>query len=76
MDKEEDIEDVKVWDIDREKAYMSPKRISLVTGYILDHFNQKTYRNERSYSYNVLTNVSEVADAKKREQVQEVNQWF
>lgn len=76
MDKEEDIEDVKVWDIDREKAYMSPKRISLVTGYILDHFNQKTYWNERSYSYNVLTNVSEVADAKKREQVQEVNQWF
>ena len=76
MDKEEDIEDVKVWDIDREKAYMSPKRISLGTGYILDHFNQKTYRNERSYSYNVLTNVSEVADAKKREQVQEVNQWF
>ena len=74
MDKEEDIEDVKVWDIDREKAYMSPKRISLVTEYILDHFNQKTYRNERSYSYNVLTNVSEVAEAKKREQVQEVKQ--
>ena len=35
MDKEEDIEDVKVWDIDREKAYMSPKRIALVTSYIL-----------------------------------------
>lgn len=74
MDKEEDIEDVKVWDIDREKAYMSPKRIALVTKYILDHFNQKTYRNERTYSYNVLTNVSEVADAKKREQVQEIKQ--
>ena len=76
MDKEEDIEDVKVWDIDREKAYMSPKRISLVTEYILDHFDQKTYRKafERTYSYNVLTNVSEVADAKKREQVQEIKQ--
>ena len=74
MDKEEDIEDVKVWDIDREKAYMSPKRISLVTQYILDHFNQKTYHNERTYSYNVLTNVSEVADAKRREQVQEIKQ--
>ena len=74
MDKEEDIEDVKVWDIDREKAYMSPKRIALVTSYILEHFNQKTYRNERSYSYSVLTNVSEVADAKKREQVQEIKQ--
>lgn len=76
MDKEEDIEDVKVWDIDREKAYVSPKRISLVTEYILDHFDQKTYRKafERTYSYNVLTNVSEVADVKKREQVQEIKQ--
>ena len=73
MDKEEDIEDVKVWDIDREKAYMSPKRISLVTSYILDHFNQKTYRKEfeRTYSYNVLTNVSELAADKSRSRIQE-----
>ncbi len=74
MDKEEDIEDVKVWDIDREQAYMAKKRISLVTEYILDHFNQKTYRNERSYSYNVLTNIAEVASDKKRNQVQEIKQ--
>ncbi len=74
MDKEEDIEDVKVWDIDREKAYMSPKRITLVTEYILDHFNQKTYRNERTYSYNVLTNVSELAETKRRGQVEERKQ--
>ncbi len=74
MDKEEDIEDVKVWDIDREAAYLAPERISLVTSYILEHFNQKTYRNERTYSYNVLTNIFKVVDAKKREQVQEVKQ--
>ena len=74
MDKEEDIEDVKVWDIDREQAYMAKKRISLVTEYILDHFNQKTYRNERTYSYNVLTNIAEVASDKKRNLVQEVKQ--
>lgn len=72
MDKEEDIEDVKVWDIDREKAYMSPKRITKVTEYILDHFNQKTYRNEHTYSYNVLTNISEVAETKQRKQVEEI----
>ncbi|SFX82992.1 type I restriction endonuclease subunit R [Ruminococcus sp. XPD3002] len=72
MDKEEDIEDVKVWDIDRESAYMSPKRITKVTEYILDHFNQKTYRNERTYSYNVLTNISEVAADKRRSQVKEI----
>ena len=73
MDKEEDIEDVKVWDIDREKAYMAPKRISLVTEYILDRFNQKTYRKEfeRTYSYNVLTNVSELAADKSRTHIQE-----
>ena len=65
MDKEEDIEDVKVWDIDRERAYMNDKRITMVTEYILDHFDQKTYRKafERTYSYNVLTNVSEVAES-------------
>lgn len=74
MDKEEDIEDVKVWDIDREAAYLAPERISLVTSYILEHFNQKTYHNERTYSYNVLTNVTEVAESKNREQVQEVKQ--
>ncbi|MDE6035211.1 MAG: type I restriction endonuclease subunit R [Ruminococcus sp.] len=72
MDKEEDIEDVRVWDIDRESAYLAPERISLVTRYILDHFNQKTYRNERTYNYNVLTNVSEIAESQKREQVKEI----
>ncbi|MCR5600660.1 MAG: hypothetical protein K6G33_07970 [Ruminococcus sp.] len=51
---------------------MSPKRIALVTEYILNHFNQKTYRNERTYSYNVLTNISEVAADKRRSQVQEI----
>ncbi|WP_367270493.1 hypothetical protein [Ruminococcus sp.] len=61
-----------MWDIDRESAYMSPKRIALVTEYILNHFNQKTYRNERTYSYNVLTNISEVAADKRRSQVQEI----
>lgn len=74
MEKEEDIEDVKVWDIDRERAYMSPKRIALVTKYILDHFDQKTYQKayERTYSYNVLTNVSEVAETNNRKSVQEI----
>lgn len=76
MDKEEDIEDVKVWDIDRERAYMHPDRIALVTSYILEHFDQKTYRRafERTYSYQVLTNVAEVAESKRRERVEEKKQ--
>ena len=39
-----DIDDKEVWDINREKAFLAPERIRLVTGYILTHFDQKTYR--------------------------------
>ena len=72
MDKNDDIPDDQVWDIDREKAYMAPERIELVTRYILDHFNQKTYRGEKTYAYNVLMNVSEVASAKDKSAVEEI----
>lgn len=64
MDVEPDIGDKDVWDIDREKAFMAPERIELVTKYILEHFDQKTYRGDKSYAFNVLTNISEVASAK------------
>ncbi|MEA4965372.1 MAG: type I restriction endonuclease subunit R [Oscillospiraceae bacterium] len=63
MDAEPDLEDEQVWDIDREKAMMAPKRISLVTKYILDHFDQKTYRGDRTYLFHSLTNIAEVASA-------------
>lgn len=72
MDSEPDIDDKQVADIDREKAFLAPKRISLVTDYILTHFNQKTYRNEKSYSYNSLINIAEVASSKNK--VEEVKQ--
>lgn len=64
MEKDDDIDDKEVWDIDREKAYLSPKRISDIVKYILDHFDQKTKRNERAYQFRHLVNVSEVAAAK------------
>lgn len=63
MDKEEDIEDEQVWDINRKKAYEKSERISLVTKYILDHFDQKTYRGDKTYIFNQLTNIKEVASA-------------
>lgn len=63
MDKEDDITDEQVWDIDREKTYMAPERIALVTKYILDHFDQKTYRGNKTYAFNKLMNISEVAKA-------------
>ena len=52
---------------------MAPKRIALVTKYILEHFDQKTYRGDKSYEFNLLTNVAEVASA-KRGVVEEIKQ--
>ncbi|MBR6916635.1 MAG: type I restriction endonuclease subunit R, partial [Clostridia bacterium] len=65
MDTDQEIDDKNVWDIDREKAFMAPERIRLVTGYILDHFDQKTYRGNQSYMFSKLTNISEVASAER-----------
>lgn len=64
MDVEPDIDDKKVQDIDREKAFMAPQRIKLVTRYILEHFDQKTYRGDKTYQFNILTNIAEVASGK------------
>ena len=64
MDVEPDIDDKSVWDIDREKAFMAPQRIELVTRYILEHFDQKTYRGDKTYQFNALSNIAEVASGK------------
>lgn len=72
MDMEEDIDDKEVWDINREKAYLAPERIRLVTEYILTHFDQKTYRGNKTYTYNVLQNIAEVASASGRDAIEEV----
>ena len=73
MDVEEEITDEMVWDINREKVMMAPERIRIVTQYILEHFDQKTYRGDKTYIYNALTNISEVASA-KRDEVEEIKQ--
>lgn len=65
MDIDADIDDEEVWDIDRKKAFEAPERIALVTKYILEHFDQKTYRGDRAYVYNKLINISEVASNKE-----------
>ncbi len=65
MDMDDNITDEEVWDINREKAMMAPKRIELVTQYILDHFDQKTYRGDKTYVFNSLTNIAEVASAER-----------
>lgn len=72
MDMDEDIDDKEVWDINREKAYLAPERIRLVAEYILTHFDQKTYRGDKTYTYNVLQNIAEVASANGREAIEEI----
>lgn len=74
MKEQENIKDAKVWDINREKALAAPERISRIVSYILEHFNQKTMRNDRSYSYNILTNVADIAKAKNRKDIDEIKQ--
>ncbi len=74
MDADETMEDEEVYDIQREKAYMAPERITKVTAYILDHFDQKTYRTSgTNYTFNRLLNITEVAKAKRDEVKEEKN---
>ena len=42
-----DISDEEVRDIDRERALLAPERIHNIVEYVLQHFDQKTYRTKR-----------------------------
>ena len=74
MEAEPDIDDKEVWDINREKAFLAPERIRIVTDYILTHFDKKTYRGDKTYTFSVLKNISEVASASGRQQIDEIKQ--
>lgn len=65
MREQENIKGEQVRNIDRERALLAPERIRHIVTYILEHFNQKTKRNGRSFAFHKLTNISEVASAKK-----------
>ena len=72
MDMEPDIDDKEVWDINREKAFLAPERIRLVTEYILANFDRKTYRGDKTYTFNVLQNIADVASASGKKAIDEV----
>ena len=67
MREQEDIRDEQVRNIDREKALMAPERITHIVAYILEHFAQKTKRNGKSFTFNKLTNISELAEGEKKD---------
>lgn len=66
-----DINDKDVWDIDREDVFLDPRRIELVTKYILEHFNQKTYRNQKTFNYYVIQNVNEIVASQNKKNAAE-----
>ena len=68
------INDEQIKAIDREKALLEPRRIAEIVKYIREHFSQKTKRNRESFNFNVLTNVQEVASAKRRNEIEEKKQ--
>jgi len=68
----EDIEDKKVHDIDRENALSAPERLARIVRYIIEHFNQKTKRNNKFFTYRVTRNIKEIVTAKDRSKVERV----
>lgn len=74
MKKQENIKDEKVWDIDREKALAAPERIGNIVNYIREHFDQKTKRNSKPYTFSRIANVFDVASARDRSAIEEIKQ--
>jgi type I restriction enzyme R subunit len=72
MKEQENIQDEKVWNIDRERALSAPERISNIVKYICEHFDQKTKRNSfyqlkdrRLAGFNSIFAVSSIEVARK-----------
>lgn len=63
FDMKSNIKDKKVSDIDREKVWSDPRRISNNVKYILDNFREKTYGKE-VYSYNAIDNINKVVSSR------------
>jgi len=80
MKQKDGSKDKQVYAINTEEALNAPERITEVTEYILDRFDQKTYRNQNRslFTHRVITNVEEVAGAKyndvtERKDIKNVN---
>lgn len=70
----DEVNDAQVRDIDRDRALMAPERITKVTRYIREHFDQKTKRNSKPYAFTRLANVHEAATARDRTAIEEVKE--
>lgn len=59
--QKDNMRDKKVEAINTESGYLAPERIKEVVTYILEHFDQKTKRNNGFYTFNRIMNIPEVA---------------
>lgn len=64
--EKENIIDKEVEDIDWEKVYSDPRYIEQITKYILEHFEQATYRKGNAYEFNYITNISEMINERHK----------
>lgn len=65
FDSKDDIKDKMVSAIDKDRVYKDPKRITKITEYILERFDQKTYRNNKKFDHSVVKNISEAINRNK-----------
>ena len=65
MKEKENVKDDQVWGIEEEEALKDDRRITNVSQYILDHFDQQTKRAS-SYTFSKLINIKEVVTDKKK----------
>ena len=74
MKMKSDVERKQVWGIDTEEALHDPRRISIVTRYIIESFTTKTKQDKDIYTMNRLLNVQDVV--KKGKHVKEKKQTY
>ncbi len=72
IEKEKEILDKSVSDIDRDAVYMAPERIALVVKYIIDHYETKTYRSSKTYAFSKVMNITDVINSKDDEKKSKV----
>lgn len=66
MRMKDDVERKQVWGIDKDEALHDPRRIEIVTRYIIEHFAEKTKQGADTYTMSKLVNVEDVIKKGKK----------
>ena len=74
--KKENSKDKQVLDIEREEVLNNPKRISEIVSYILEHFDQKTKRNDKSYEFRKVLNIEDIVKDKEKDPSKRIKEVY